>query len=119
MYNNNEPDHLQRTHGEEISSFKEGLRRLEQELSLNDDTIKEIETLFIEDEYSNSGGYSDYWDVMAKNNQQQNFLVEPEYSASYQLPPEHSAVKDHLNDYTVFQGSGTVFLIIISFVTGS
>lgn len=110
-------DHFDNACGEDFSKsndveVRKALKRLEEQLSLNDDTIVELEPFFLEDEQSNSTGFQDYEAEISTKSQYGNLLDGSGYSVNYQFPYESNGVQDSMASYVDLQETGIVFLFL-------
>ncbi|PKI76989.1 hypothetical protein CRG98_002492 [Punica granatum] len=108
VFKNNVVNGLGRVCREEFSSphnfeVSKALKRIEEQLSLNDNTIKELEPFIVEDEHSNLTGFLDYETEIPTKGQYENILDGPGYAVTYQFPNEHNGVQDNLSDYATLQ----------------
>lgn len=115
--NNHMMDHFDNAYGEEFSKsgdieVRKALKRLEEQLSLNDDTIEELEPFVLEDEQSNSTGFLDYESEISTKYQYGNLLDGSGYSVNYQFPNESNGVQDSIANYVDLQDTGIVFLFL-------
>lgn len=94
------------SHNLEVS---EALKRLEEQLSLNDDTSNELEPFAVGDENSNSTGFLDYETEMFTKGQYENLMDKPAYSVKYQFPDERNGLQDNLSNYVAHQDVGMIF----------
>ncbi|XP_030527519.1 calmodulin-binding transcription activator 4 isoform X2 [Rhodamnia argentea] len=74
------------------------LRRIEEQLSLNDDTIKEIDPLFVDDEYLNSIGFLDCESEISQQDRHEALLHVSD-PGNYQFPSENNGVQDVSSNY--------------------
>lgn len=113
-FKNNVMGHSGSVCGEEFSNSHDlevgkALKRIEEQLSLNDDTVKEFEPFVIEDENSNSTELLDYETEIFPKGQDENLMDRLGYSMKYQFSDEHNSLQDNLSNYVALQGIGMMF----------
>ncbi|XP_030459800.1 calmodulin-binding transcription activator 4 isoform X1 [Syzygium oleosum] len=96
-------DNLDRVEGAALCSssdlnMSKALRRIEEQLSLNDDTMKEIDPLFVDDEYFNSVGFLDCEREISQQDQHEALLHVSD-PVNCQFLSENNGVRDVSSDY--------------------
>ncbi|KAK4791287.1 hypothetical protein SAY86_031700 [Trapa natans] len=104
---NNVMDHLANAYVEDLSNshtqVSTALKRIEKQLSLNDDPIKEFNQFSLEDEQLNSTEFLDYETEVPTEVRYGNIVDGSGNSANYQLPDECNFMRDNGTNYVEFQ----------------
>lgn len=103
-------DNLDRVEGAALCSssdlnMSKALKRIEEQLSLNDDTMKEIDPLFVDDEYFNAVGFLDCEREISQQDQHEALLHVSD-PINCQFLSENNGVRDVLSNYMPHKDTG-------------
>lgn len=117
VVSNNVMDHLDSACVEDFSKshtleISKALKRLEEQLSLNDDTIEELDPFAFEDEHSNSSAFLEFETEVSIKGQYGKLLDGSESSMNYQFPGERNCLQDNGTNYVALQDIGIIFIFL-------
>lgn len=117
---NHGTDNLDRVEGAALSSSSDldvskALRRIEEQLSLNDDTIEDIDPLFVDGEYLNKMGFLDCKREISQQDGHEALLHVSD-PGNCQFLTENNDVRDVLSNYMPHKETGITSLSLSLFL---